>query len=212
MIIFFTQHTAATEVLQQSSDILENQQSNRPRTESWSQRSEIRQAITAYKQKILNLEDLFQTCEEYWLKMPNLSEGQPFIGDKKTDDNGFIANAPNTRYVYIVEIRLLLKKINSSLDLLTQNVDTEKYDEHFTHLEKVKMETIRTLLYSKVNNPNGMRDYGLTFTKVTKSEWNGENALDRFLGIIGNPAGCQKGMLQIEFETLLSTIDAKTCS
>lgn len=212
VIILFAQLANATEVLHVPSDIatLENQSCNRPRTESWSQRADVSQAIDACKKAGADLEDVFATCVHVWKNTPSSNPEQPFIGDKKSSDAEFVANAPNTRYIHIFEFNLLIEKVKSNFDLLTRNVDSENYDECFTGLEQVKMNTICNLLYSRVNSSNGMRDYGLTFSKVTKPEWNGENALYRFSRIIGNPYTGERGTLQKKFEALLSTIDACT--
>lgn len=207
--ILFVKSAAATEVLQLSkaSDLFENHSCSRPRTESWSQRANVRQAIADYKREEKDLVDVFKTCENVWQKTPDLSHGQPFIGNKMPDEAGFISGAPNTRYKYISEVRVLLSKLTTNFELLTRKIDEEDYDESLPNLEIVRIETIRNILYLKVNSTNGMRDYGLTFTRVTKPEWNGKSALYRFLSIIGNPFEGQKGTLQNKLEDLLSTIN-----
>lgn len=223
-IILFAQLASATEALHLTDGIFsfDNQPCKRPRTESWSQRADVSQAIDTYKSEIAKLDDLFTTCEEFWRKMPDLGIGQPFIGNKKLGDAGFIDNAPNTRFLYIQDIQKYLKRFRCSIELLDSvkmrerdigplpKKESQSLILSLNANHQIGSRNIFECLYNKVNNTSGMRDYGLTFTKVTKTEWNNESALCRFERIIGNPYAGERGTLQKEFEALSSTIDAHT--
>ncbi len=213
-------HVAAVDVLEISRDI------NSERTVSWSERRDVSAAIVAYREEIDKLEDLFVTCESAWRKTPDIDVGQPFIGDKKAGEHGFIHNAPNARFMHIQDIQKYLKRLKCGIDLLNSVKMREKDIGVLSAKKSVSLASFLKLihlidgmpitecLYRKVNGnneicANGMRAYGMSFSTVIKPEWNGENALTRFGKIIGMPGSTKKGSLQKALEALLLTIDIK---
>ena len=197
-------HSFAVEVLTPLSDV------DRPRRDSWSERQEVISAIAAYKEEIDKLSDLFVTGETAWRSIPDIAAGQPFIGDKREGEEGFVDNASNRRFMHIQDIALCLKKLRSNIDSLTKTIDEQNYDDKLNYQEAIKIQTMNGILYHKVNGENGMRDYGMSFSRVTKPEWNGQNALTRFNSIIGEPFTKRKGSLQMALDRLLLTINSHT--
>lgn len=193
----------------------------RARTDSWSDREDVIKAIEAYRSEVQKCEDVFTTGEAVWRSMPDISESQPFIGDKREGEEGFVDNASNRRFTHIQDVQKYVKRLHCGIELL-DNVKAREKDIGALSVEKCEslaffLKSIHLIdgrpivecLYRKVNGDsgkcnNGMRAYGLSFSRVTKPEWSDENALMRLEKVIGTPSA--KGSLQMALDRLLWTI------
>jgi hypothetical protein len=204
---------------------IQNHDINRTRTDSWSDREDVIKAIAAYTREVDKLSDLFVTGEALWRSMPDVDTGQPFIGDKREGQEGFVDNASNRRFMHIQDVQKYVKRLHCGIELL-DNVRTREKDIGTLSAEKtaslafflksihlIDGRPITECLYRKVNGDdgkcnNGMRGYGMSFSRATKPEWNGENALTRLEKIIGTPSA--RGSLQMAIDRLLLTINSHT--
>jgi hypothetical protein len=152
-------------------------------------------AINEYEVAAFKLADVFATCENYWRAKSG------FIEDPLTSDRKSVAQMRGHNLFCVKE---RIEDLNEILGILLTAVKSEKYLGTLSAAkrreikEKIDMklaihvenndskDIVSDIAFSVGHHHFGMRALGMSFSKVTKPEWKGQNALQRYNDVMGD--------------------------